>query len=225
MRQHMFRWLAIVLIALAAAPAGFGDDDDVGGWYFCEVTDVDGVKCIREMHEDDIEAMEEDLKEERERACEKWSELREKWISAVGRKRFPVPEPRRPRVRKLSTLPPSSTTRERKLEAYRDKLEIWSVCIIKDMAGAVTAKAIRRDKIRATQTKLQTEYVGAVIKWVEATNESEGEPEVVGPAPKRPSIRVVRSGIRPARDAEEFAETLARRLAERQAEAAAGAEE
>jgi len=77
-------------------------------------------------------------------------------------------------------------------------------------------KAIRRDKMQAEKVKLWTEFVEAMIEYAEAHKELEGEDgdddDDANDAPKKPSVRIVKAGLRSAGAADRYAEKLSKKL-------------
>lgn len=121
-----------------------------------------------------------------------------------------MPKPVSPKVQRLAKAPDEDGKRDRAFDRHRDKLEVWNVCIIKDMEGQLSAKAIRRDKMHIERVKLLTEYAEAVIDWLDARKE---DPDAdAGKAPRKPVISVRKSDLRKAATAEALADKLAAML-------------
>jgi len=179
-------------------------------YYFCRIMQPNGTMSIRSVYSKNISNIKKTQKAEYKDATKEWQELRRKWLKAKARASFPVPRPLSPKVQKLARVPDEDGKRERAFDRHTDKLEVWNVCIIKNMAGELSAKAIRRDKMHIERVKLLTEYAEAVIDRLNARKE---DPDAdAGEAPKKPVITVRKSDVRKADTAEKLADKLAAML-------------
>lgn len=183
-----------------------GRSKTVTSYYFCRVTQTDGTVDVRIVYSKNINDVRKAQKSEYKDATKEWEGLRAKWIKAKAQASFPVPRPLSSKVQRLARVPDEDGKRNRAFDRHKDKLEVWNVCIIKDMAGELSAKAIRRDKMYLARVKLLTEYAETVIKRLDARKEA---PDAdAGEAPKKPVITVRKSGLRKADTAEKLADKL-----------------
>ncbi|MFH1732291.1 MAG: hypothetical protein ABIF82_11665 [Planctomycetota bacterium] len=175
-------------------------------YYFCRVTQTDGTVNVRSVYSKNIDDLKKTQKDEYKDAVKEWEGLRAKWMKAKVQASFPVPKPVSPKVQRLAKVPDEDGQRNRAFDRHKDKLEVWNVCVIKDMKDQLSAKAIRRDKMHLEQVKLLTEYAEAVIEWLNARNEAPDADK--GEAPKKPVITVRKSDVRKADTAEALANKL-----------------
>lgn len=183
--------------------------------HFCEITDTEGVVKIQVMPNEDINTARKAQKEEYRDALKDWTDARKEWAKAAGARPYPVPKPISPRIRKLSRVPATRTKHDKAFERYRDKLEVWNVCIIQGVDGLRAAKAIRRDKMHLEKTKLLTEYAEQAIEYLtERKEDPEGTKD--NKPPKRPVVSIFRGGLRKAEQADTLAEKLTEKLAKKQ---------
>jgi len=214
----MLRRRALVFAAVVAACGAFcfatqGKEKERTFYYYM-ITASDGTMEVTPMASDDAAELKREIKTSYREALKDWVEQKQAWYKAVGKKPFPLPRPRQKKIQKLGRIPSTERGREKALERYQRRLEVWHVCIVKDHKGELSAEAIRRDKVYAKQLELLKEFVTATMEWVENNKDAEDQGD---DAPVKPYVKVVKSSLRSSELADKYTEKLAEKL-ERDAE-------
>ncbi len=179
--------------------------------YIYRITRPDGSHIVRIIGGDKIDDVKKSLKEDYADAMKKWAEARREWAKIERRRPYPVPKPVSAVAKRLARAVADDERRAKAVERYKDKLEVWNVCIIKAMDGSRTAEAIRRDKMLRVKTKLMSEYAEAFLEFIEARKDDPDGMKGAKP-PGKPIIVVRKSGIRDADTADRLAATLSAKL-------------
>ena len=214
----MFRRRALAFAAVAAASVAFcfaaeGKEKHYTVYYYM-ITASDGTMELTRMPSDEASDMKREIKPNYKEAIKDWKEERQAWYKAVGKKAFPLPPPKQKKIQKLAKMPSTEKKRDRLLEKYQRRLEIWDVCLVKNHAGERSAEAIRHDKVLAKRIELLKEYIAAEIEWVEQHKDAK---ERGDDAPVMPSVTVVNGSLKSSELADKYAEKLAEKL-EKEAE-------
>ncbi len=214
----MLRRRVLVFAAAAAASVAFcfaaeGKERTYYHYYYM-ITASDGTMELTQMGSDEASDMKREIKSSYREAIKGWTEEKQAWYKAVGKKVFPLPQPKQKKIQTLAKIPSTEKGRERLLERYQRKLEVWDVCIVKNHKGELSAAAIRHDKVYAKQIELLKEFIAAEIEWVGNNKDAK---ERGDDAPVRPYVKVVKGSLKSSELADKYAEKLAQKL-EKEAE-------
>jgi len=204
--------VAVTAVAAAVCTPAAAEEDDRGPWYYYMVVDDTGQASVDQMCRDDARHAEKNQVRAYKEALKEWTGARKEWYSVMGKKPYPVPAPSRPKLKRLGRLPSTEKKREKALERYHRRIQVWSVCIATDTAGDRTAEAIRRDKIFTKRRDLLKEYAGALMEWQKAIKADPDAKKDEKPL-KKPGVIVVKDGIHSSELAEKVAEKLNEKLA------------
>jgi len=191
------------------------DDDDEDRFYFYRITEPDGAASVEEMTRDDAHDLREELDDEYRKTMKDWGAGRKAWYKLVGRKKYPVPPPKRPEVRRLGRVPSNPDRAHKEFEARKRKLDVWRVCFVKDWEGKPSVQVLRSDRVFAAQVELWRGYAEAVMDVMQARKEGVGgEADEVHPvAPALAVKHTFKSAETAERVAEKYSEKLAQKAA------------
>jgi len=204
-RRAVLCAVMVTALALLGSRAQAKDDDDERFYYYM-VTDCESVPTIQTMSSDAASDLKKDNKTTYKEAYKEWKESRLKWLKVVGKKAFPLPSPKMPKVKKLGRIPSSEKARERAREKYDRRLSLWDVCIIKNCSDERSAEVVQHGKLIAKKNELLRAYVAAAIQWTQ-----EGKADGEDP-PTKPGLKIVKGSIKSSELADKYAEKLSQKL-------------
>ena len=183
--------------------------------YFYTVSGADGATEIKEMTSKQATRAKADLQNEHKNAVSKRAKLKRQWTKAFPGVQFPVPEPKLPRVQRLGRVPTKARQLERDTNRHNRRLEMYSVCLLKDGDGQLTVEVVRQDKLHGKISTLRTEYVEAALAWAKANpgkRLSAAQAKNEEQAPGKPKLSVNRRGITSNAMAEKHKAALEKRI-------------
>jgi hypothetical protein len=205
----------VVAIVVGAAPRAWArraDDRHLPDYYYM-VSGIDGSQKLERLNAEEAEELGETHDKTYKEAAKSWLEAKKDWLKAVGNHPFPVPQPRRPRIRRLGRC----RGRKDEEDRYRRRLESWCVCVVTDHTGRRSAELIREDRLLRRQIELMRGYVDAAKGYVASVKE---DPEVAkdpNAKPTAPSVRPLKKDLRDEEKAAKWTGLLEKKL-EKEAE-------
>jgi len=205
--------MAMVLVGLLGSTGLAREQEHDRVFYYHMVIGTDGAQNIEMMTREDALAQRKEQRKAYMEARKEWLELKKKWAAAVGDKTFPVPRPLQPKLTRLGKVPTTEQARDRLIERYRRRVEVWDVVLIRTTDGEKMVEVVRRDKQFAKKRELYLAYMEAVVAWAE---QRKAEPDKKGDdAPPRPVTKVLKGSLSSSELADKLAERLNQKLAER----------
>ncbi|MFO7900925.1 MAG: hypothetical protein R6V58_17925 [Planctomycetota bacterium] len=219
-RGRGMAWLCVMGVAWLLVFGLAGRAEANGAVYFYMITDHNGTMELRELTVKQAKQAETDAQKEYVQAARKWVARRKKWKEVAGERKFPVPGPTKPTVRRLARAATKGETYkdareklERRYEKYKARIEKYNVCVVTDCDGKKVADVIRHDKVRRRYTKLLEDYTDRAMEYIQAKKE---DPEVGDDqAPQAPRVAVFKSGLSSIDKAEKLAQLINQKLAAR----------
>ncbi|MFW6157849.1 MAG: hypothetical protein ACOC8E_00655 [Planctomycetota bacterium] len=213
-------WPGVVAVASLLVLGFAGRAEARGAEYFYMITDHHGTMDLRELTIKEAKQVETDAQKEYVQAAREWVARRKKWKEVAGERKFPVPGPTKPTVRRLARAATKGKTYEearekieRRHERYKARIEKYNVCIVTDCDGKKAADVIRHDKVRLRYTKLLEDYADRALEYIQAKKE---DPEVADDqAPQAPKVATFKSGLSSVDKAEKLAQLINKKLAAR----------
>jgi len=203
----------LVLACGCSATSAMAVDKD--GLYLCRISKPNGVVMVVELFGYEIDDVRGYQKDDYDRAVRKWKDGYKDWVAATKNKKYPVPKPVSPVVKGIASVKGLEKKPRAELrKKHRDKLEVWHVCVLADMEGHKSAKAVRSDYLRREKIRMMTRYAEAVIDWAEARKE--GGDGAAAKKPGKPSIKTVNTVkpdvLKPAEKARALVKKLTKQL-------------
>ncbi|MFH1732785.1 MAG: hypothetical protein ABIF82_14195 [Planctomycetota bacterium] len=183
--------------------------------YFYLVAGTDGAAEIKEMTSKQATSARAGLQKEYQEIVNERARLMQEWTKTFPGMSFPVPELKSPRVGRLGRVPANARQLTRETDRHNRRLEIYSVCLLKDSDGQLGAEVIRQDQLHAKVSTLQTKYVEAALAWAKANpgkKLSEAQAKAGEQVPRKPTLSETKQGITSKELAKKHEAALAKRI-------------
>ena len=215
----------VVTGATPSMPSGVVPTDPSDGpgpemkMYFYKVTHINGTISIEEMTEPDVLMFDSQMKTEYYEARSSWTEQKKKWARIMRGRKFPLPPAREPKCERIARVPGNEDNRDKLFAKIQDRLSVWDVCLLSDAYGQREVAIIRHDELYARWQSMVQQYcdgaITAKLHTMGSNNTDDGEPVL---QVTKPAIKLIKSKFPSWEEAEEFAETVRKKLDEQEAD-------
>ncbi len=199
----------LVLACGCSATSAMAVDKD--GLYLYRISKPNGVVMVVELFGYEIDDVKGYQKDDYERAVREWKDGYKDWVATTENKKYPVPKPVSPTVKGIASVKEmDDKARAEFRKKHRAKLDVWNVCVVEDIKGRKSVKAVRSDFMLREKIRVTTKYAEATVEW--AVAQKAGDNDAAAKKPGKPSIKTVKSGVKTEAKAQELVTKLTKQL-------------